>query len=82
MYLMLIQCLRVGEELYLTSKFTKNAILGCVLLAKYISAPITLRYDNSGLSNSSLSSRGLKGSFFTSSDRTTIGVRNGYVLSI
>ncbi len=48
MCLISFQCLFVGEELYLANKFTENAISGLVLLARYISAPIALRYGTSG----------------------------------
>jgi len=75
-------CLRVGKELYLSTKFIENVISGHVLLARCISTPIALRYGTSGPNDFSLSSRGLKRYFFTSSNRTTIGVLNGHVLSI
>ena len=75
-------CLRVGEELYLSRKFIEYVISRHVLLARCNSAPIALRYGTSGPNDFSLSSRGLKKSFFTSSNRTTIGVLNGHVLSI
>ena len=52
------QCLLVGVELYLASKLIENAMFGLVQFARYISAPITLRYDIFGLSNSSFSSLG------------------------
>ena len=55
-FLTSFQCPWVEKELYLTSKFTKNAISGRVLLVRYVSAPIALKYGTSGSSNSSLSS--------------------------
>ena len=60
-------------ELYLADKLTEKTMSRCVQLARYISAPITLRYGTSGLSNSSLFSQGRNESFFTSSDQKTIG---------
>lgn len=42
------QCLWVGEELYLAFRLTENAITGHLLLARSISALITLRYGTSG----------------------------------
>ncbi|KAK9124163.1 hypothetical protein Sjap_013765 [Stephania japonica] len=39
------QCLRVGEELYLASRLTAKAISGLVQFARYISAPIALKYE-------------------------------------
>ena len=60
MCLILFQCLQVREELYLACKFIENAILSPILLTRYISASIELRYGTSGSSNSLLSSRGLK----------------------
>jgi hypothetical protein len=48
----------VGDALYLASKFTAKAISGLVLFARYISAPIALRYGYSGPKISSPSSRG------------------------
>ena len=45
------QCLRVGTELYLANKLTEKAMFGRVQLARYISAPIALRYGTSGPSN-------------------------------
>ncbi|KAK9115980.1 hypothetical protein Sjap_014927 [Stephania japonica] len=50
------QCLRVAEELYLASRLTAKAISGLVQFARYISAPIALKYGTSGpISSSSLS---------------------------
>ena len=40
-----LQCLLVGAELYLANKLTANVISCLVVLARYISAPIALRYD-------------------------------------
>ena len=46
---------RAGDELNLTNRLVANAISDVVQLAKYIKAPIALRYDTSGLKTSSLS---------------------------
>jgi hypothetical protein len=72
----------VGAALYLISKFTANAMSERELFAKYISALITLRYENSEPKISSPSSFGQKGYLFISRDITTIGVLTGYALSI
>jgi hypothetical protein len=64
----------MGVELYLANKLTIKAIYGIVQFVRYMSAPITLRYDTFGPRISSSSSNDQKGSFFTSSDRTTIRV--------
>ena len=66
----------------MTNKLTKKAIFGRLQLARYISAQIALRYGTLGLSNFSPFSQGRNGSFFTSSDRTTIRELNECVLSI
>ncbi|KAK9167068.1 hypothetical protein Scep_002259 [Stephania cephalantha] len=47
------QCLRVGDELYLASRLTAKAMSGLVQFARYISAPIALKYGTSGPSSSS-----------------------------
>ena len=52
------QCLRVGAELYLANKLIEKTMFGCIQLARYISAPIALRYGTLGLSNSSSFSQG------------------------
>ena len=52
------------EELYLANKFPAKDISGLVQFARYISAPITLRYGTSGPKISSSSSGGQKGFFF------------------
>ena len=57
-------------------------MFGRVQLARYISAPIALRYGTSGPSNSSFFLQGQNGSFFTSSDQTTLGELKGCTLSI
>ena len=54
--------------MYLANKFTKNAIFSLVLLTRYISASIALRYGTSGPKNSLLLSQGRNISFFTSSE--------------
>ena len=43
-----------ANELYLANKFTKNTIYGMILLARYISALIALRYGTYGPMSSSL----------------------------
>jgi hypothetical protein len=43
----------VGAALYLAGKFTVKAISGLVLFARYISAPMTLRYGYSEPNTSS-----------------------------
>ena len=53
-----------------------------VQLARYISAPKTLIYGTLGPSTSSLFLQGRNGSFFTSSDQTTIGEVKWCTLSI
>ncbi|KAK4354918.1 hypothetical protein RND71_027112 [Anisodus tanguticus] len=50
------QCLFVGEELNLVNKLTAKVISGRVLLERYISAPIALRYKVSSPRSSSSSS--------------------------
>ena len=47
-----------GAELYLASKLIENAMSSLVQFARYISAPIALRYGTFGPSNSSFSSLG------------------------
>ena len=54
----------LGDELNLANKLVANAISGQVQLARYIRAPIALRYGTSGPRTSSLSSRGRNGFFF------------------
>ena len=76
------QCLRVGVELYLANKLTEKAMFGRVQLARYISAPMVLRYGTSGPSNYSSFSQGQNESFFTSNDPTTIGELKECVLSM
>ena len=46
------QCLLDEAKLYLASKLIKNAMSGLVQFARYISAPIALRYGTFGLSTS------------------------------
>ncbi len=55
MCLIPFQCLRVGDELNLANRLTAKAISGRVQLARYIRAPIALRYGTSGPTISSLS---------------------------
>ena len=57
-------------------------MFGRIQFARYISAPIALRYDTSVPRNSSSFSQGKNGSFFTSSDQTTVGELKGCALSI
>ena len=47
MCLTLLQYLLVGQELYLANKFTTKDLSGLVLIVRYISAPIALRYSSS-----------------------------------
>ena len=61
----------------LANKFTAKAISGRIEFARYISAPIALRYGTSGPRSFSFSPLGRKRSFSVSSDLTTIGVVNG-----
>jgi len=56
------QCLCVGDELNLAKRLIANDISGLVQFARYIRAPIALRYGTSGPSISSFSSCGWKGS--------------------
>jgi hypothetical protein len=67
----------VGLVLCFVSKLTANAISGLVLFVRYISAPMTLRYENSGLNTSSPSSHDLNGSVSISKVRTIILVLPG-----
>ena len=76
------QCLWVEAELYLTNKLTEKAMSRHVQLARYISELITQRYGTLGPSNSLFFSQGQNGSFFTSSDQTTIRELKGCTLSI
>jgi hypothetical protein len=48
----------MGVELYLANKLTIKAIYGIVQFVRYMSAPITLRYDTFGPRISSSSSNG------------------------
>ena len=57
--------LLVGEELYLANTLIGNVIWGCVLVAKYISAFMALRYGTSVPTSSSLPSHVQNKSFFT-----------------
>ena len=50
------QYLRIGAELYIASKLTRNAMSGRVQFVRYIRAPIALRYGTSGPRVSSSSS--------------------------
>ena len=68
--------------MYLANKLTEKAMSGRVKFARYISAPIALRYGTSRLSNSSFSSLGRNGSLVTSSNLTTMGELRGCDLSI
>jgi hypothetical protein len=81
MSLIPFQCLLVGYALYLASKFTSNAISGLVLFARYINAPIALRYGYSAPRTSSPSSLGRYGSWSTCNDLPIIGVLAGYAFS-
>ena len=70
MCLIPFQCLRVGAELYLANRLIGKAIFGCVQVARYIRAPIALRFGTSGPSSSSPFSQGRNGLFFTLSEWT------------
>ena len=63
----------IGKELNLANKFIKKAISGRVLLGRYISTLIALRYGISGPRSCSLFLWGRNGSLIISSDLTTIG---------
>jgi hypothetical protein len=67
----------VGAALYLVSLFTAKAISGLVLLARYISALMALRYGYSEPNTSSPSWRGQNGSVSFSMARMTMGVLDG-----
>ena len=77
-----IQYLWVGVELYLINKLTGKTMFGRVQLTRYISTSIALKYNTLGLSNSSLFLQRRNVSFFTLSDRTTIGEPKGCAISI
>jgi hypothetical protein len=72
----------VEAALYLASKFIAKAILSLVLFTIYISAPMALRYGYSEPNTSSPPWDGRNRSIFFSKALTTMGVLNGYVLSI
>jgi hypothetical protein len=57
-------------------------MLGLVLFARYIKAPMPLSYRYSAPKTSSLSRLGLNGSISFSKARTIMGVLRGYALSI
>jgi hypothetical protein len=60
-FFILFQRRMVGVVLCVASKLTANAISGLLLFARYVSDPMTLRYENSGLNTSSPSSLGPNG---------------------
>ena len=66
----------------MNNKLIEKTIYGRVQLARYISAPMTLRYGTSRPSNYSPFSQGRNESFFTSSEQTTIGELKECALSI
>jgi hypothetical protein len=72
----------LGAAVYLASRFTAKVISGLVLLARYISAPMTLRYGYSELNTCSPSWRGQNRSISFSKALTTMRVLDGYALSI
>jgi hypothetical protein len=72
----------VGAAQYLASKFTAKAISGLVLFARYISTPMALRYGYSEPKTSSPSWHGRNGSISFSKALMTMGVLDGYDLSI
>ena len=74
MCLIPFQCLWVRDELNLANRLTAKAISGQVQYARYIRAPIALRYGTYRPTISSLFSQGRKRSFSTLSDLTTIEV--------
>ena len=59
-----------------------NIISSYVLLARYISVPMALKYGTSRSRISSLPSQGQNKPFFTSNDLTIIEVHNGCDLSL
>jgi hypothetical protein len=67
----------VGAALYLVSKFTAKAISDLILLARYISAPMTLRYGYLEPNTSSPSWCGRNESISFSKALTTMGVLDG-----
>jgi hypothetical protein len=71
----------VGVALYLASKFTVKAISSLILLARYISALMSLRYGYPEPNTSSPSWRSQNGSVFFSKALMTMGVLDGYALS-
>jgi hypothetical protein len=72
----------VGVKWYLANKLTANAISSLEQFARYISAPIALRYGTSKSRIYSSSSSGRKKFLFISNDRTIIRVLKGWALSI
>ena len=72
MCLISFQCFLVGSELNRANKFTAKTISDLVHCAKYIKAPIALKYGTSGSSISSSGSLGQNESLWGLSDRTTI----------
>jgi hypothetical protein len=64
----------VGAALYLASRLTVKAISGLVLLARYISGPMLLRYGYSEPNTSSPSYSGRNGSVSFSKALMTMGV--------
>jgi hypothetical protein len=72
----------VGAALYPVSKFTAKAISGLVLLARYISALMALRYGYLEPNTSSPAWRGRNGLVSVSKALTTMRVLDEYALSI
>lgn len=81
MSFIICQCLLLGSVLYFASRFTVNAMSGLVQFAKYMSAPIALKYENSGPRTSTPSSLGLYRSLSYCKDLSTIGTFEGYAFS-
>jgi hypothetical protein len=69
-----------SAALCLARQFTTNAMSGLLLFARYIKAPMTLRYGYSAPKTSFYLNLNRSVSF--SKARTTMGVLRGYVFSI
>jgi hypothetical protein len=67
----------VGVKLYLANKLTAKAISSLEQFARYISAPVALRYGTFKPRISSSFSSGRKRSLFVSNDQTIIRVLKG-----
>jgi len=49
----MLKCPRIDEKLYFASELTRNDILGCICIVRYISVSIIPRYGTSRPSTSS-----------------------------